>query len=668
MHRQRIRTTTASFLGRHLLLKFGAATVVGAVIAASAIVPAQAATGDVSEAEGSLLSGSGIVDLDTVAQLGSAYSASTAGGSMGVVANPLDLTAVNALGVNLGNGVRLLGNNGLLTLGVAGQYANSSATKSTASAGVVGSDGSIAVGSGTPGNASSLNLTPLLSRVGATAAVASAAQLDIGALASQITATRGATVSTTSSYGIASADFTVTSPAVGALNTSLQTTVNQVGSDLNNLTSNTGALNGVVTGTTGGLTSAINTLGLGVLSLNGTSLTASISGLNLSAVTAPILAQTYTSGPVTINPSTGKIVIDLNTLQALNGQPANTKLLSTAALQSIVTGAIQDILVTQLPAALNTAVVAAIGAATINATLTAKVSLLGGNVATLKVDIATTLGNLLKPTGRAPLTISATITPLFLGGLSVSSAILNPLLQPVIDNTLAPLLAGVFSPTVNGVTATLAAVTTPVNATLGALTGILNQLVSVTVNAQDSAGFQDARGTDAGSKSVHALQLSILPLLDAATVNLATSTVNATTVAPLVIATPTANQQFTVATSSSTRSVTVTGSGSPAPPSRSTSVRAAPVRRRSERTGTGPRRSPESGWAPSPRPPPRGSAGSPRRRSPGRSASWHSSPSRSRRPPRDAPSRSCPRRRPLPSPSPGPRPPGLPSRSTWGPT
>lgn len=561
-HQRTTRTGTRAFSGRRSLLKLGAATVVGAVIVASAIVPAQAATGDVSQAEGVVLGGSGIVDLDSIAQLGGAYSATSGTGGSGTVANPLNLTAVNALGVSLGNGVRLLGTNGLLTLGALDQYASTSATQATASAGVLANDGSVAVGTGTTGHLSTLNLTPLLSSVGA-GTVASAAQLDIGALASKITATRGSSVATSATYGIAGADFTLTSPAVATLNQSLQTTVNQVGSDLNNVTSNTAGLTGVANGTTGALAGAINTLGLGLLSLNAPTLTANISGLNLSAVTAPILTQPYTSGPVTITPSTGKIVIDLNTLQALNNQDPNTKLLSTTTLQNIVTAAVQDILVTQIPRALNTAVVAAIGSATIDLTLSARVALAGVNAATLNAHVSTTLGNLLKTSGRAPFTVDASIVPLGLGTLRVDSSVLSPLLEPVFRSTMAPLLSNLFTPVVSGVTGDLSAVTTLVNTTLSGLVGILNQLVSITVNAQDSAGFEDARGTDAGSKSVHALRLSILPLANAATIDLATSTVNATTVAPVSITTPTAGQQFTVATSTATRSITVTGAGEP---------------------------------------------------------------------------------------------------------
>ncbi|ROQ36747.1 hypothetical protein EDF46_3292 [Frondihabitans sp. PhB188] len=559
----RLPRTTSRHFTRGALVKAAAATIVGAVIAASAVVPAQAATGDVSEAEGVLLSGSGIVNLDTIAQLKGAYSSTNATTSAGTVANPLDLTAVNALGVNLGNGVQLLGANGILQLGVAGQYAATTATTSTAAAGLVGSDGTIAVGAGTPGTPSTLNLTPLLSRVGAASAVASSAELDLGALASRIQAQR-TTGAATTGYGIAGAKFQLTSPAVAGLNTSLQTTVNGVGSSLNNAVADPAALNSVVSGTSGGLTSALNTLGLGVLSLNGTALTANITGLNLAGVTAPVLAQTYTSGPVTINPSTGQIVIDLNTLQALNGQDPNTKLLSTPALQSIVTAAIQDILVTQIPTALNTAVVTAIGNATLNATLTAKISLLGGNVSNLTVNMTTSLANLLKTTGRAPLTVTASATAIGALGLNISSAVLNPLLQPLVDGTVAPLLRGLVAPTVGTITSTLAATTGLVNTTLAPLTGILNQLVTITVNAQDSTtGFRDSRGDDAGSQSVSALRLTVLPALNAATVNLATSTVNATPIAPVAITAPTVGQQFTVATPTATRSITVSGTGEP---------------------------------------------------------------------------------------------------------
>ncbi len=558
MHRQR---STRTLLRGHLLLRAGVATVVGALIAASAVVPAQAATTDVTEAEGALLSGSGIVDLDNIAALRGAYSATPTAG--GVVANPLDVTAANAVNVDLGNGVRLLGTNGLLTLGVTGQYASTTPTSATAASGLIGSDGSIGAGPGTAGGVSTLNLTPLLSRVGAASAVASAAQLDIGALASRIQAQRGTTVQPTTDYGIASAKFAVTSPAVAGLNTSLQTSVNGIGSSINNLASNQSALNGVVSGTTGDLTTAVGTLLPGLVSVNNTNLTATITGLNLGAVTAPVLARSYTSGAVTITPSTGQIVIDLNTLQALNGQAPNTELLSTPALRSVISAAIQDILVSQVPAALNTAVVAAIGSATVNATLTANVAVAGLNVTRLNVGITTTLGNLLKTTGRTPATVTATGQALGLGGIALSSAVLTPALQPVVDGTLVPLLGGVFQPTVAGIPDTLAAVTRPVSTTLGGLPGILNQLVSITVNAQDASGFQDGRGTDAGSRSVHALRLSVLPAVNAATVDLATSTVKATVTAPVTITAPTAGQQFTVATSTATRSITVTGTGEP---------------------------------------------------------------------------------------------------------
>ncbi|RKR73136.1 choice-of-anchor G family protein [Frondihabitans australicus] len=560
--RSRTHTRPAGlFTGRRSLLSIAASLVVGGVIASMTVLPAQAAAGDVSEGEGVLLSGSGIVNVNNIAQLKGAYSSSTATSSLGTVANPLDLTALNAVNVNLGNGIQLLGNNGILTLGVNGQYANTSTTGAVASSGLVGSDGSIAVGPGTPGGTSTLNLEPLFQTVGANASIASAAQLNIGALASRIQSTRGTTTSVSKTYGIAGANVQLTSPAIAGLNTSLQTAVNTTSSTLNNTVASTGFVNSL----TSGITSSLNTAIQGLIpnsNLTGTTVQASISGLNLSAVTQPVLAQTYTSGPVTINPKTGSITIDLNTLQALNGQGPNTKLLSTQALQDIVTGAIKDILVTQIPAALNTAIVSALSNATLKVTVGAGVTLLGLNIETLNLNASVPLSNLIANGTNTPATVTATLTALN-GGVSIPVNVLLPALAPVVTSITSN-LGTLLSPTLNGLTTTLGTTLTAANTVLTPLVGLINQVVSITVNAQDSnGGFQDSRGNTQGSTSVHALQLAILPGANVATINLATSTANTTTIAPVAITSPTANQQFTVATSTTTRSIPVSGTGEP---------------------------------------------------------------------------------------------------------
>ncbi|WP_123338880.1 MULTISPECIES: choice-of-anchor G family protein [unclassified Curtobacterium] len=153
---------------RRLLLRGSVIATVTALVAATvAIQPAAAAQTDVAEGEGVLLSGSGIVNVDDIAQLGGAYSARgvTTGG--GTTNQPLNLTALNAVGVDLGNDIDLLGTNGILTLGVDGQYATTSASGATASSGLLTNDGGIGVGTGLGTGASTLNLNPLFSRVGA---------------------------------------------------------------------------------------------------------------------------------------------------------------------------------------------------------------------------------------------------------------------------------------------------------------------------------------------------------------------------------------------------------------------------------------------------------------------------------------------------------------------
>ena len=75
----------------------------------------------------------GFIRVATGAAAGVATSARAATSGGGSTDQPLDLTAVNALGVRLGNTVDLLGSNGILTLGVDGQYARSSATGASTS-------------------------------------------------------------------------------------------------------------------------------------------------------------------------------------------------------------------------------------------------------------------------------------------------------------------------------------------------------------------------------------------------------------------------------------------------------------------------------------------------------------------------------------------------------
>lgn len=530
------------------------------VAATVAIQPAEAAPTDVSEAEGLLLSGSGIVNVDGIAQLGGAYSARGATTGGGTTNQPLNVEALNTVGVDLGNDIDLLGSNGTLTLGVNGQYATTSANGATASSGLLTNDGGIGVGTGIGTGASTLNLNPLFSRVGADATVLSNAQLRVGALASTLTATRGTTVSTTSDYRIAGADLTLTSPAVQGLTTSLRDQLRTVSGQVNGVFGTGGALQG----TTGTVTTQIQTLLrqalLGTVTVSGTTITSNVN-LNLDDTLTQVLQQPLTDGAVTIVPATGTITVDLDELTALNGQPANTPVLTTAAVDSI-NQSITTILGTQLPTTLQTAVVNTINSTAVRVDIATNAAVLGQPSAAIGLRIDTTLGAL---AGTATATPTVTTS----GSVAGLPLPLGTVLAPVVSGTVVPALQGALRPVVGGAAlaqlgTTLANTTTAVATALSPVVLLLRQVIDLTVNAQDTTtGFRDGRGSDPGARSVHALRLSILPGANVATVDLATSTVRAAAFVAPTITTPTANQVFSVPTASSTRTVTVSGTGEP---------------------------------------------------------------------------------------------------------
>src|SRR5690606_37135434 len=100
-------------------LAIGAASALAVV---GATVPAvQALPEDDSEAEGRLLSGGGVVDLNSIAALNPAYSADPS--ATGVAQNPLALDVLNALDIALGAGAQLPDANGAVAGGSLAQKA-----------------------------------------------------------------------------------------------------------------------------------------------------------------------------------------------------------------------------------------------------------------------------------------------------------------------------------------------------------------------------------------------------------------------------------------------------------------------------------------------------------------------------------------------------------------
>ncbi|MEK6345128.1 MAG: hypothetical protein V4737_15010, partial [Curtobacterium sp.] len=295
------------------------------------------------------------------------------------------------------------------------------------------------------------------------------------------------------------------------------------------------------------------------VTVDGTTVKASVN-LNLDDTLTQVLAQPLTDGAVTITPSTGAITVDLDELTALNGQPANTPVLTDAAVASI-NQSIATILGTQLPTALRTAVVNTINSTAVRIDVAANVRSAVGALDRITIRVDSTLGQL---AGSAPGTPTTTVT-----GGPLGLSLLGTLLTPAITSLVVPAAQTLVRPLVTGTAlddlgTALRATTTAVARTLAPVVLLLRQVVDLTVNAQDtSTGFRDGRGDDTGARSVHALRLSVLPGADVATVDLATSTVRAAAFATPTITAPTAGQQFTVPSAASTRSITVSGAGEP---------------------------------------------------------------------------------------------------------
>lgn len=546
------------FNATRFALRAGATATVAAVIIGGAALPAHAAASDVTQAEGRLLAGSGTVDLDTIAALAGSYGATAPGGAADGGTNPLDLTVLNTLGVTAPGGIQLLGSNGLVDVGVAGQYSATTTSGAVAAAGAVTGDGAIQVGA--PGTGASVDLTPLLAGLDLDG-VLSDASVDLGALSARAEATRTfAGSDVTTDYQVASADVSVVSPAVQALVGTLNTTLEDTSDTANTALGAGGVTNALTTALTGPLTTALNGAGLGVVTVDGTEATVT-ADVDLQQAVAAVTATPLTSGAVTIDLSTGTITIDLADLYTLNDLPANTKLLASDTINAQIDEEISDILTNQVPTLLTTALTNALNAATVNVTLAtdATVALLPAG---LDVTIGTTVGALLGASDTDP-----TVTVAGTGALTVLGA-LQPALTTLVGTAVVPALTTAVGDVVGGdfLADTLTGLVTSLTATVTALDPLLdavNQLISITVNSQTGPAFSDPDGDATGASTVRAVRLELVPAADLATVDIATATVQADAFAGVVITDPEDGSSTTVPTEGDTTDVPVSGTAEP---------------------------------------------------------------------------------------------------------
>jgi LPXTG-motif cell wall-anchored protein len=552
------------------------------MVVAGTLLPANALSTDQSEAEGRVLSGGGVVNLNDIVSLNPAYSANPS--APDASDNPLSASVLNALDIDLGGGVQLFGPNGVIGVGALGQHAHTSADGTAfASSGAVQSDGSIAAGApGDTGDAF-VDVTNLLDNAGlggATDGLISQLRVELGAITATATQTPGA--SATGDYQIAGGKLIVKSPVLSTLSSSVNSATGGLSDDVNALAGPTGALGSALGGVTddviGPLEDALGDIPLvgGLVNVDNVGLAAGLTvdlqaAVN-SALTAPLVS---TDGATLIDLSTGTITIDLaelhgSTDHTLNDLAPNTELLDGPVIQAALDDSINSAL-NQLPALLVTTINNAINNATLTLHLTADagvtVPIIGTHLDLASIDavITGTVGGFLGASGSTPPVVDASGTTA-LGAIPVGD-----LLDPIVNALTNSLLPAVVTPLQNALTGIGVGdgVFQPLVATattaLQPLFGVINDVVSITANVQETPGTFTTAGADsADSFTERALQISLLPVLGTplAEVNLASATVRASVVA-VAITSPDPGTSFDVPTADDTTSVPVTGTGQP---------------------------------------------------------------------------------------------------------
>jgi hypothetical protein len=552
------------------------------MVVAGTLLPANALSTDQSEAEGRVLSGGGIVNLNDIVSLNPAYSANPS--APDASDNPLSASVLNALDIDLGSGIQLFGPNGVVGVGALGQHASASADGTAfASSGAVQSNGSIAVG--TPGDTSNafVDVTNLLDNAGlggATDGLISQLRVELGAITA--TATQNPGASATGDYQIAGGKLIVKSPVLATLSSGVNSATGDLSDDVNALAGPTGALGSALGGLAddviGPLEDALGDIPLvgGLVNVDNVGLTAGLTvdlqaAVN-SALTAPLVS---TDGATVIDLSTGTITIDLaelhgSTDHTLNDLAPNTELLDGPVIQAALDDSINSAL-NQLPALLVTAINNAINNATLTLHLTADagvtVPVVGTHLDLASIDavITGTVGGFLGASGSTPPVVDASGTTA-LGTIPVGS-----LVGPIVNALTSSLLPAIVSPLQDAITGVGVGdgVFQPLVATattaLQPLLGVINDVVSITANVQETPGTFTTAGADsADSFTERALQISLLPVLGTplAEVNLASATVRASVVA-VAITSPDPGTSFDVPTADDTTSVPVTGTGQP---------------------------------------------------------------------------------------------------------
>ena len=499
-----------------------------------------------------------------LADVAAAYSSSPT--STEEEATPLDVEALNALKIDLGNGLSLPlisgpGGAGLLDLGEVGAlnaYGHAPTYDSAkASAGAVGEDGALNLDPDNPGEFGNakVNLTDLLDQLEVDALsdqIIDELSLELGALGSTAEGT-GADV--TSEYVVADAKFNLSSPLVEGVSGGLDETLGGVGDTVNTAVGTDGALGQILSD----LDIDLRVLGLGVAVTSGDigvdGLDDALKGLSSEIIKTPledgdpaiegdeIVSIDLASGEVTVN------VANAAGEQGLNGLDPNTQLLNDTTLNNI-SAALTKALGT-LTTKVTDGVTEVLNSTSVTLNLNAELSaLLLNSNADIKVE--TTLGQLAGTDTETDPKVSVTSTSggaldALLRALGISidqltAGLVTPLLNELVD-ALSSTLGGVIEGIGTDLTENLDGIVEPVVTGLDGVLENLNLVADVTINEQptkkDPVQESEVKGDNGPGFTVNAVSLELLNGLttaqapgDIADINLGSSSVRATADAP----------------------------------------------------------------------------------------------------------------------------------------
>src|SRR5690606_16934997 len=235
---------------------------------------ANAAPDDVAEAEGRFLTFDGALGnvVNALAELQPAYSATPS--TPGANSRSLDLELLSGLDIPLGDGLQLFGENPILGLGALGQFANTATDSAYASSGLIGEEGAISPATGTdPAENAYLDLAPILEAAGLDALL-NQARLQLGAISAS--AAVGADTPPVGGCPIAGGTLILQSQVIGDLSEGILNALDQISTPINGLVGADGVINSTINPLLSGVTTALNTVLLGLGSIDGLAVTASV--------------------------------------------------------------------------------------------------------------------------------------------------------------------------------------------------------------------------------------------------------------------------------------------------------------------------------------------------------------------------------------------------------